>query len=129
MKADRSGPANIDEYIAACPSEVQAILEHIRKTIRQAAPEAEEAIKYQMPTFVLHGNLIHFAAYKKHIGMYPPVRDPTLKVEVAIYEGEKGALRFPFEKSIPLDLIGRIVKARVKENMERAEAKAENSWP
>ena len=124
MNTDRTGPANIDEYIAECPPEIRGVLENIRKTIRQSAPEAEETIKYQIPTFVLYGNLIHFAAYKRHIGMYPPVRDPDLKAEVAEYEGAKGALRFPLNQPIPYELIGRIVKSRVRENLERAAEKA-----
>ena len=121
MKADRAKPTSIDEYIAAAPPDVRAILKKIRGTIKKAAPAAEEKISYQIPTFALEGNLVHFAAFKKHIGFYPPVRDKKLKAEVSAYAGEKGNLRFPLDKPIPYGLIGRLVKARVRENLERAE--------
>jgi uncharacterized protein YdhG (YjbR/CyaY superfamily) len=117
-------PKDIDEYIASFPKDVQEILEKIRITVRKAAPEAEETIKYRMPTFVLRGNLVYFAAFKNHIGFYPP---PTglekYKNEIAAYAGPKGSLIFPFDKPMPYDLIGEIVTFRVKENLERAEAK------
>ena len=124
MKNHRLPPRNIDEYIASFLPEIQSILEKIRLTIRQAAPEAEEKISYQIPTFALMGNLVHFAAFKKHIGLYPPVKgDEKLKAEIAPYKGEKGNLRFPLDKPIPYALISRIVKFRVKEQLERAESK------
>jgi uncharacterized protein YdhG (YjbR/CyaY superfamily) len=124
MKADQTAPNNIDEYIAGCPRDVQEILEKIRATIRKAAPDAEEAIKYQMPTFTLKGNLVHFAAFKKHIGFYPvPTGIEKFKNELSAYEGGKGSVKFPLDKPIPFALIGKIVKFRVKENLERAEAK------
>ena len=101
-------------------------LEKIRRTIREAAPDAAEAIKYQMPTFVLKGNLVHFAAFKHHIGFYPaPTGIEEFKVELALYQGVKGSVRFPLDQPIPYDLIGRIVKFRVKENLERAESEGE----
>ena len=122
MKAGRKAPANIDDYIAAFPPEIQAILEKIRATIRKAAPDAVETISYQIPTFVLCGNLVHFAAFKNHIGLYPPVRsDEKLRNEASVYANEKGNLRFPLEGRIPYALIGRLVKARVRENLESAE--------
>lgn len=115
---------NIDEYIASCAPEVQGILEKIRATIRKAAPEAEQKISYQIPTFALQGNLIHFAAFNKHIGLYPPVKgDEELQAEIAPYRGEKGNLKFPLDQPIPYALIRRIVKFRVKEQLERAAAK------
>ena len=121
---ERSTAKNIDEYIAGFPQDVQEILEKIRRTIREAAPDAAEAIKYQMPTFTLKGNLVHFAAFKKHIGFYPvPTGIEAFRDELAVYEGGKGSVRFPLDQPIPYDLIGRIVKFRVKENLERAEAK------
>ena len=124
MKDDRSPPRNIDEYIASSSPEVRAILEKIRSTIREAAPEAEEKISYRMPTFALRGILIHFAAFKNHIGLYPPVRgDEQLLADVAPYRGEKGNLKFPLDEPIPYALISRIVKFRVKEQLARAEAK------
>jgi uncharacterized protein YdhG (YjbR/CyaY superfamily) len=108
-------PQNIDEYIANFPSNVQKILQKIRKTIQKAAPEAKEAIKYQIPTFTLNGNLIHFAAYKNHIGIYPAPRGAEeFKKELANYEGGKGTAQFPLDKPIPYDLITRMVKFRLK---------------
>jgi len=124
MENHRSPPRNIDAYIESFSPEVQSILERIRLTIKEAAPEAEEKISYQMPTFALMGNLVHFAAFKKHIGLYPPVKgDEELNAEIARYRGEKGNLRFPLDEPIPYTLISRIVKFRVKEQLERAESK------
>ena len=119
---DRSVARNIDEYIEAFPPEVQSILRRIGSTIRNAVPDAEEMISYQMPAFTLGGsNLIYYAAFKKHIGMYPPVKgDEKLNKEKSPYEGEKGNLRFPLDEPIPYGLISRIVKFRAKEHLERA---------
>ena len=108
----------VDDYIAACAPDVQPILEKIRATIRKAAPGAEEKISYQIPAFALKGNLVYFGAFKKHVGFYPPVRETRLKKETRIYAGEKGNLRFPLDEPIPYGLISRIVKARVKANLE-----------
>ena len=120
----RLQPKNIDEYIASFPPEIQTILEKVRSTIRKAVPEAQEKISYQIPTFTLKGNLIHFAAFKNHIGLYPPVKgDEKLKAEIAPYQNERGNLKFPLDEPIPYKLIGRIAKFRVKEQSERAEAK------
>jgi uncharacterized protein YdhG (YjbR/CyaY superfamily) len=117
----KAGPRNIDEYIAAFPKDVQEILQKIRMTIRKAAPDAQEAIKYQIPTFTLNGNLVHFAAYKNHIGFYPaPTAIEKFKKELSIYGSGKGTLKFPLDKPIPFDLITKIVKFRVK---ERSKAK------
>jgi len=125
MKADQTTPSTIDEYIAGFPPDVQEILEKIRLTIRKAAPEARETIKYRMPTFTLKGNLVHFAAFKNHIGFYPvPTAIEQFKDELSVYQGGKGSIRFPLDKPIPYDLIRRIVEFRVKENLERAEANA-----
>ena len=122
LKADQGTPRSIDEYIAECSSEVKPILEKIRATISKAAPGAKEKISYQMPTFTLEGNLVHFAAFKQHIGFYPPVRgDEQLMKDIAEYAGPKGNLRFPLNERIPYGLIARIVKARVRENLNRAE--------
>jgi uncharacterized protein YdhG (YjbR/CyaY superfamily) len=124
LKVDHMAPKNIDDYIAAFSPEVQSILEKIRVTIRKAAPDAEEKISYQMPTFTLKGKLVHFAAFKKHIGFYPPVRgDEKLRNEISIYAGEKGNLRFPLDKRIPYALIRKIVKVRVRENLEGADVR------
>jgi uncharacterized protein YdhG (YjbR/CyaY superfamily) len=123
MRTHQTAPKNIDEYIAGFPKDMQEILEKIRMTIRKAAPDAEETIKYQIPTFTLKGNLVHFAAYKKHIGFYPaPTGTEKFKKELSVYQGAKGSVRFPLDKPIPFDLISKIVKFRVKENLARAEA-------
>ena len=126
MKNLAAVPQTIDDYIeqAAVP-EVRTILQKIRATIHQAAPAAEEKISYRIPTFTLEGNLVHFAAFKNHIGFYPPVKgDAKLRQAVAVYAGEKGNLRFPLDEAIPYALIARIVKARVRENLEAAAARA-----
>jgi uncharacterized protein YdhG (YjbR/CyaY superfamily) len=113
-------PQTIDEYIAAFAPEVRRILEKIRRTIRKVAPEAQETISYQIPTFKLNGSLVHFAAFQKHIGFYPPVRgDAKLLQAVAPYAGEKGNLRFPLDEPIPYDLIERIARLRVKQNLAK----------
>jgi uncharacterized protein YdhG (YjbR/CyaY superfamily) len=117
---DRSAPKDIEEYIAAFSPEIQSILEKIRLTIREAAPGAEEKISYQMPAFTLGGVLVYFAAFKKHIGLYPPVKgDQKLRKEISRYQGPKGNLKFPLNEPIPYALIRRIAKARVKEQLER----------
>ena len=124
MTADKIKPKNIDEYIASFPKDIQEILEKIRMTIRKAAPDAQETIKYGMPTFTLKGNLVYFAAFKEHIGFYPPVKGmEKFRKELSAYEGPKGSLQFPLDKPIPYHLIGEIVSFRVKENLEKAEAK------
>lgn len=114
-------PGDIDEYIAGFPTETQEILEQIRATIKKAAPGAEETIKYAMPTFTLKGNLIHFAAFKNHIGLYPaPMGIEAFKKELSVYKGAKGSVQFPIDKPMPLNLISKIVKFRVKKNLEKA---------
>ncbi len=124
MRANQTAPKNIDAYVAGFPNDVQEILQKIRRTIRKAAPDADETIKYQMPTFTLNGNLIHFAAYKKHIGVYPvPRGDEQFKDELARYDGQKSTARFPLDKPIPFGLISRIVKFRAKQNRKKAKAK------
>ena len=124
MRISKTTPKDIDEYIAEFPKEVQTALKKIRMTIRKAAPDAEETIKYQMPTFTLHGNLVHFAAFKKHIGFYPVPRGiEEFQDELSAYKGEKSTARFPLDQPIPLDLISRIVKFRVTKNLESAHAK------
>ena len=124
MKTNPTAPKNIDEYIAGFPQDVQEILKKIRSTIEKAAPEAQETISYQMPTFTLSGNLVYFAAFKKHIGFYPtPTGTEKFQKELSVYKGGKGSIRFPLDQPIPLALISKIVKFRVKENLERAAAK------
>jgi len=117
-------PETIDEYIAACPPDVQSILKKIRAIIRKAAPKATERISYGIPAFAMQGDLIYFAAFKKHIGMFPPVKgDEKLQQQLASYRGEKGNLKFPLDEPIPYTLIGRIVKARLKEHRARQATK------
>jgi uncharacterized protein YdhG (YjbR/CyaY superfamily) len=116
MAISRPTPGNIDEYIAAYSPQVRRILGRVRLTIRKAAPGAQESISYKIPAFRLHGTLVYFAAFKTHIGFYPPVRgDARLKKAVAAYAGEKGNLKFPLDQPIPYRLIERIVKHRVKQ--------------
>ena len=124
MPTDRAEPRNIDEYIASFSPEVQAILKKIRLTIKNSAPDAQETISYKIPTFRLNGPLVYFAAFKKHIGFYPPVKgDAQLEKAISAYAGEKGNLRFPLDQPIPYGLIERIVKVRVKQNSARSPRK------
>ena len=124
MRTKQTAPKDIDEYIAGFPTDVQQLLEKIRTTIRKAAPDAEETIKYLMPTFTLNGNLVHFAAFKNHIGFYPAPREAEeFKKELSAYAGTKGSLSLPLDKPIPFGLIARIVKFRVKKNWEETAAK------
>ncbi|MDA1028807.1 MAG: DUF1801 domain-containing protein [Bacteroidetes bacterium] len=118
MKRESQPAANFDDYIAAFSPEIQTILQQIRRTIQEVAPEATEAIKYQIPTFVLKENLVHFAAYKNHIGFYPAPRAlERFKAELVGYKGSKGAVQFPLDKPIPYDLIRRITEFRRNEVM------------
>ena len=125
MPAKPNAPTTIAEYIAGFPPEVQVLLEKVRATIRKAAPAAQETIKYQIPTFTLNGgNLVHFAAFQRHIGFYPtPTGIEKFKAELAGYEGAKGSVQFPMDRPLPYRLIGQIVKFRVQESLERAAAK------
>ncbi len=125
MQSDQPAPQTIDEYIAGFPDDVQQILQQIRQTIRAAAPDAQETISYQMPTFTLHGrSVVHFAAFKKHIGFYPdPSGIEAFKDELAPYANSKGAVQFPLGKPVPYELISRVVTYRVEENLAKAAAK------
>jgi uncharacterized protein YdhG (YjbR/CyaY superfamily) len=124
MKAKQSAPQNIDEYIAGFPKDVQKILEKIRSTIRKAAPAAKETISYQIPTFTLNGNLVHFAGFKRHIGFYPaPMGIEKFKDEISQYRSGKGTLQFELDQPIPYGLISKIVKFRVKGNLEKQKSK------
>jgi uncharacterized protein YdhG (YjbR/CyaY superfamily) len=121
MPTGRATPKNIDEYIASFSPEVQAILKGIRLTIRNAAPTAQETISYKIPAFRLNRILVYFAAFKNHIGLYPPVRGNAKLVKAAsAYAGEKGNLQFPLDQPIPYDLIEQIVKFRVKQNSRKS---------
>ena len=128
MKSDPKSPITIDEYIAGYPGDIQQILQKIRSIIREVVPEAQEAIKYQMPTFILKGNLVSFGAYKNHIGLYPaPEGDEKFNQELAPYKTEKSTVRFPLDQPVPYDLIRQIVGYRVEDNLEKAAAKAKSS--
>jgi uncharacterized protein YdhG (YjbR/CyaY superfamily) len=117
-------PKDIDSYISQFPGDVQAILEKVRATIRHAAPEAKETISYMMPAFKQYGILVYFAAWKQHIGLYPPVSgDKALEKAIARYAGPKGNFQFPLDEPIPYDLIERIVKLRVKQDSANATAR------
>jgi uncharacterized protein YdhG (YjbR/CyaY superfamily) len=123
MDEKTSGFNTIDEYIASFPPDIKKKLEEMRATIRAAAPQATEKISYQMPTFYLNGNLVHFAAFKKHIGFYPAPRGiEAFREELSVYKGAKGSVQFPLDEPLPLELVSRIVKYRVAENLKKAEA-------
>jgi uncharacterized protein YdhG (YjbR/CyaY superfamily) len=110
----------IDEYIALFPAEIQEKLREIRRVIHETAPEATEKIAYQMPTFFLNGNLVHFAAFKNHIGFYPaPTGLDAFKEEISQYPNSKGAVQFPFDRPVPFDLVRRIVEYRREENLKK----------
>jgi uncharacterized protein YdhG (YjbR/CyaY superfamily) len=122
MKTD--APNSIGAYISTYPKDVQAILQQVRETIHKAAPEAEEAIAYGIPTFKLNGNLVHFGGWKSHIGFYPaPSGTKEFEKELSKYEGAKGSVKFPLDQPIPYTLISKIVKFRMKENLTKAKAK------
>ena len=125
MDSKKSGINSIDDYIATFPQDIQNILQELRATIKAAAPDAEEKISYQMPTFFLNGNLVHFAAFKKHIGFYPtPSGIEAFQKELSVYDGAKGSVQFPIDEPMPLKLISRIVKFRVAENIKKAKIKS-----
>ncbi|HWA34774.1 MAG TPA: DUF1801 domain-containing protein [Cyclobacteriaceae bacterium] len=124
MKQGMKAAASIDEYISGFPKDVQAQLHKMRDTIHRAAPQAGEAIKYGLATFTFHGNLVHFGAFKTHIGFYPaPGGIKEFQKELAKYDGSKGTIRFPIDKPLPLALISRIVKFRVKQTLEKQKMK------
>jgi uncharacterized protein YdhG (YjbR/CyaY superfamily) len=121
MKIDEKAVGDVDGYIASFPPAVRTLLEKIRSTISRAAPEAEQTISYQIPTFKLHGNLVHFAAFKQHIGFYPGASGiAQFKDELSVYKSAKGSVQFPLDKPLPVGLITRMVKFRVKENLDKA---------
>jgi uncharacterized protein YdhG (YjbR/CyaY superfamily) len=121
MERKKDRPTTIDEYIAQFPEDVQQILTRIRAVIHEAAPQAVERISYQMPAFYLKGNLVYFGAHKQHIGFYPTGSGiEAFKEEVAAYKGSKGAVQFPLDEPIPYELISKMVKFRVAENLKKA---------
>lgn len=125
MDSNKPLATTIDEYIAMFPEDVQVVLQQIRATIKAAAPDAVEKISYQMPTFAQKGNLVHFGAFKTHVGFYPvPSGIEAFKDELAVYKQGKGSVQFPLDQPMPLDLITRIVQFRVQENLAKAQAKA-----
>lgn len=124
MAAGSTVPATIDEYVAAFPPKIRVILQRIRDVVRAAAPDAREVISYRMPAFKQDGVLLYFAAFRSHIGLYPPVSgDPRLEKALARFAGEKGNLRFPLDEPVPYGLIERITKLRVKQDRARAAAR------
>ena len=119
---------NVDEYILGFPAEVQAILQRVRQVVRESAPQAQEVISYRMPAFKQNGILVYFAAFKNHIGLYPPVHgDARLRKAAAPYAGEKGNLRFPFNEPIPYGLIARIVALRVRQDAAKAKGRSKKA--
>ena len=126
-----AAPTTVDEYIAAFPPEVRRILQRVRRVARAAAPEAREVISYRMPALKQNGVLVYFAAFKNHIGLYPPIKgDADIAKAIAPYAGEKGNLRFPFDEPIPYDLIARITALRLKQDLAKAAPKrARKSTP
>ena len=121
-------PKDVDEYISSFPADMQEILKELRATIKEAAPDAEEVISYQMPAYKYHGMLVFFAAFKNHIGFYPRVTGiDKFNNELSVYKGAKGSVQFPLDKPLPLGLISRIVKFRVSENLMIAESKTKQN--
>jgi uncharacterized protein YdhG (YjbR/CyaY superfamily) len=125
---DKVSYQTVDEYIHLFDPDIQEILQRVRQVIKEAAPEATEKISYQMPTFVYHGNLVYYAAYKKHIGFYPTGSGiEAFKEELSSYKGGKGSVQFPIDKPLPYELIRKIVEFRVVENLRKAESKGKKS--
>ena len=125
MEVDKPTFQTIDDYITQFPNNIQELLRELRQVIKEAAPEAEEKISYQMPTFYLFGNLVHFAVCKNHIGFYPaPSGIERFKSELAEYKGAKGSVQFPINKPLPFNIISEIVKYRANENLKKAEEKS-----
>jgi uncharacterized protein YdhG (YjbR/CyaY superfamily) len=121
-KTSKSG--SIDDYIQGFRPEIQHVLKQVRNTIRKAAPKAQETISYRIPVFMLEGPVVYFAAFKHHLGFYPTSSGTRkFRKELAGYKGAKGSVQFPLDQPMPLDLIAKIAKFRVKENLQRAKAK------
>jgi uncharacterized protein YdhG (YjbR/CyaY superfamily) len=127
----RAEPASIEQYIAACRPEIRAILRKLRATIKGAAPpEAKGVISYRIPAYTLHGTLVYFAAFKNHIGLYPPIRgNAKLAAAAAQYAGPKGNLKFPLDRAIPYALVAKIVKFRVRQNLAKAKLRRHMRTP
>jgi len=119
MDRSQNAPRDIDAYIRTFPEGIRTKLEEMRRTIRKAAPKAEETIRYQIPTFRLNGNLVHFAAFRKHIGFYPAASGiAAFKKELSVYQTGKGSVQFPLDQKLPLGLVRKIVMFRLQENLE-----------
>ena len=115
----------VAEYLSSIPTNAKSILEEVRKAIKEAAPQAEEVISYNMPAFKLHGILVYYAVHKEHIGLYPTASGIEIfKNELSAYKWSKGAVQFPIDKPMPIDLIGKIVKFRLQEDLEKAKRKS-----
>lgn len=126
MEGNKNVFKSIDEYILQFSPEIQEKLQTLRKVIKESAPDAEEKMSWQMPTFVLHRNLVHFAVHKRHIGFYPGASGiDAFKPRLSEYKGSKGAVQFPIEKPLPYELVREIVRFRVDENIKKAEIKAQ----
>lgn len=121
---DASSPATVDEYIESFPPRIRAVLRSVRATVRKAAPQAEERISYRMPALFQNGAVVYYGAFKKHLGLFPPVEAPSLLRRVARYAGPKGNLQFPYDQPLPLGLIAAVVKARLESNARAAAKKA-----
>ena len=127
MSESNSFDVLVDEYISQFPSDVQVKLQALRQLIRDTAPNAVEKISYKMPTYAEHGNLVHFAAYSRHIGFYPGASGiEAFKEELSRYKGAKGSVQFPLDQPLPEELIRRIVQFRVQENVKKAQEKKRN---
>jgi uncharacterized protein YdhG (YjbR/CyaY superfamily) len=121
MTAKMVKPKNFEEYLVSFPTETQKIMVQLRETIKKAAPEADEVISYGMPSFKQNGRLLYFAAFKNHIGFYPMMTGvEAFKTKLSSYKWGKGSIQFPLQKPLPLGLITKIVKFRVKENVEKS---------
>ena len=124
MDSSKNTAADVNKYIAGFPKEVQALLQAIRSTIKKAAPKAVETISYKMPAYKYYGMLAYFAGYKNHIGFYPGAGGiAAFKKELSVYKGAKGSVQFPLDKPLPVSLVSKIVKYRVKQNLEKEMAK------
>jgi uncharacterized protein YdhG (YjbR/CyaY superfamily) len=120
MQTPRKAFTSIDEYISAFPEDIQQKLQEMRRTIHECAPEATEAISYSMPTFKLNGNLVHFAAFQHHIGFFPAASGvEEFAKQLSGYKHSKGAIQFPLDQPLPLDLVREIVRFRVQENLAK----------
>lgn len=130
METSRPVPADVDAYIDGFSPEVQAVLQRVRQVVRECAPHAREVISYRMPALKQNGILVYFAAFKNHIGLYPPISgDARLQKDVALYAGEKGNLRFPFSEPMPYDLIARIVALRVRQDAAKTKGTRKKLQP